>query len=476
MECTFARSGFPFSNGRMARPCRSAYHSTCFRVGIPFMSRRQNQAGLCFPTIKCWGHFICEACTVRAVLDRELHGESDWRLLCFERMRVLDLVHYWSVGTHKQYQTKLSAIRQFEDQYEVRILRRSKLVAPPTGPTIPLMWAQEAYSLRQSPGRKDVHGTSLFVKFQTVRQLRSAASQFYSWDTLVTHPGQAILDDKRRVLHLSCRPTDDLSSSLFATGLGTRLGHESVPSVALLDRHIRFLDAELDRLFRASRTNAERREFALAGFFTLILWLAWLRSMEAISLQWHDVTVIAPRDGGRVDLPVGIGAVLLRLLPETKTSRTLRADVVCAYETLSGYQLGRWATRAHVYAYEGDRSSIFQHQDGSLWTSRYYRERYLYPSLRTQQAAGDAFLKAFDANSGPNSIPAKFWSLHCTRRGARTQVTRGGSYLAYRFHKATPEQIYEHGRWERKRSGEKIDVMYREWTISDRIAITFYCQ
>jgi hypothetical protein len=41
-----------------------------------------------------WPNFMCEACTVRAMLDRELTGPNDWKLLCFERMRVLDIVHY----------------------------------------------------------------------------------------------------------------------------------------------------------------------------------------------------------------------------------------------------------------------------------------------------------------------------------------------------------------------------------------------
>jgi hypothetical protein len=268
------------------------------------------------------------------------------------------------------------AIHKFEIDFGVPILRRTPLAAPPTSPAIPLMWAQEAYSLRLSPGRRDVGGTSLFVKFATVRQLRSAASHFFSWDTLVARPGAAILDEKKRVLHLQCRPTDDLASSLFAAGLGARLGEEAVPSVALLDRHVR----------------------------------------------------------------------------------------------------ARWATRARCYAYNGPATKIFCHANGTAWTSRYFREKYLYPSLRSQQAAGDALLRAFDSLSGPNSIPAKFWSLHCYRRGARTQVTRGGGVAAHRFRKATTDQVYEHGRWERKRSGERIDVIYREWTTRDRVKITFYCQ
>jgi hypothetical protein len=481
MECTFAQTGFLFENGRRARPCQSAYHTQCFRVGSPFRSRRHGQEGLSFPTIKCWGHFICEACTVRAVLGRELHGTSDWRLLCFERIRVLDLVHYWSVGTHKQYQSKLMTIHQFELDFGVPILQRTPLSAPPVSPTIPLMWAQEAYSLRLSSGRVDISGSPLFVQFSTVRQLRSAASQFFSWDTMISRPGASVLDENKRILHLSCRPTDDLSSSLFATGLGTRLGEESAPSMALLDRHVRFLESDLDCRFLAARTPDALREFSLAGLANLLFWLAWVRSTEGFSLSWSDITVVAPQDGATLDLMDNVGAVLLTLLPETKSSRSRRADIVVAYTTFSGFSLGRWVTRARVHAYAGQGSKVFTHSPGGAqWTSRYFRERYLYPSLRTQQAAGDPLLKAFDSLTGPNSIAAKFWSLHCYRRGARTQVTRGGSVgnqvTAYHFRKASSEQVYEHGRWQRKRSGEKIDVVYREWTILDRVKISLYCQ
>ena len=88
-KCSFADSGFPFSDGRLARPCKSVYHPLCIRAGLPFSSRRKNSGGLTFPDVVVWPTFVCEACTVRAVLDRELTGADDWKLMCFERMRLL---------------------------------------------------------------------------------------------------------------------------------------------------------------------------------------------------------------------------------------------------------------------------------------------------------------------------------------------------------------------------------------------------
>jgi hypothetical protein len=75
-----------------------------------------------FPDILVWPSFVCEACTVRSVLDRELVGADDWRLMCFERMRLLDMAHCWAEGTHKVYQSKIRFLRRFEATFGVKVL------------------------------------------------------------------------------------------------------------------------------------------------------------------------------------------------------------------------------------------------------------------------------------------------------------------------------------------------------------------
>lgn len=77
IKCHFFDSGFPFDSGVQARPCHSWYHPKCFRVGHPFTTRRAKDAGLCLPDKGVWDPFICEACTVRAMCNRELHGRQD---------------------------------------------------------------------------------------------------------------------------------------------------------------------------------------------------------------------------------------------------------------------------------------------------------------------------------------------------------------------------------------------------------------
>ena len=83
-------------------------------------------------------------------------------------------------------------------------------------------------------------------------------------------------------------------------------------------------------------------------------------------------------------------------------------------------------------------------------------------------------LAAFDDTPG-NTVESKFWSLHCFRRGARSQVSRGGNFGRHRFRKALKSQVYEHGRWRRRRSSEEIDVIYIAWTVLQCIQITLCC-
>ena len=87
------------------------------------------------------------------MVDQELTGASDWKLLCFERMCVLDMAKYWSMGMHAKYQGKVNAIARFEQQFGLarHTLRPTALCRPPSGTGIGLMWMMESYNLRTTP-------------------------------------------------------------------------------------------------------------------------------------------------------------------------------------------------------------------------------------------------------------------------------------------------------------------------------------
>ena len=137
---------------------------------------------------------------------------------------------------------------------------------------------------------------------------------------------------------------------------------------------------------------------------------------------------------------------------------------------------GRKRISVNVGHWHTNTALIFTTAYAGHWTSLFFRQNYLYPALEQQQANGDAYLRPFLGPAPSNRLPAKFWSLHCYRQGARSHVSRGGIYGALHFRKATPDQVYEHARWRRKRSSESIDKQYQAWTLHDRIAITLTCQ
>jgi hypothetical protein len=228
---------------------------------------------------------------VRSVLHRELTGPDDWQLLCLERMRLVDMAHYWALGTHKVYKSKLAVLRNFETNYGLCFLKPTALLRPPSGPEIPLMWCQEAYSLRPGSSRRISGDAALTPAFTTIRGLRSAASQYFAWDMMISNPA-TVLDAHQRVLLQPCRPTDSIGCSFHAGGMSSRIGNEAQPSLPLLDCHVRSLDADLDRRYLLATTPLARRNLALAGFAHLTLWLGWLRSSEVFGLTWQDLLVI----------------------------------------------------------------------------------------------------------------------------------------------------------------------------------------
>jgi hypothetical protein len=78
------------------------------------------------------------------------------------------------------------------------------------------MWAQEAYSLHLGRSRTD---PTALVSMTTIRGLRSAASQFYSWDFQVAHPERATRDAAgNSILGDGSLPSNSVGYSFLAKG------------------------------------------------------------------------------------------------------------------------------------------------------------------------------------------------------------------------------------------------------------------
>jgi hypothetical protein len=388
-----------------------------------------------------------------------------------ERMRIIDQANAWSPGTHRNYQAHLGRLKRFESAFEVPLLVPTPLPHPPRHPSISVMWAQQQYTLQAPSSRHSQSGDSIL--FGTARALRSAASQFYLWDRQIAHPGRTLRDPKSRKVFLvdGVSPTDSLGYGLMSTGMSKRMGDESKPPIALTLRQIFWIMDYLDQAWTSSGTLAQRRNIAAAAVTNLFGWLGWLRSLELFSLTWDDLRITRPRDGPRVGLPVGIGVLELRLLPETKGNRTKVADVVISYVCASGLQPGLWVERLRCLwpaVAPGDR--IICGADGTPWDSRYFRLNHLYVWLDRMRMEGDPFLQAFTADRG-NRLEDKFYSFGTYRRGGRSSSTKRNNGTM----KATSDEVYEHGRWRRRIASEDMSTRYNEFGLDDRLNITLLC-
>jgi hypothetical protein len=479
----------------MSIPCRTRYHETCFKVTKPFLSRMAKEQGLRIPV--GFGEmipaFICECCTVRAVLKRELKTHHrDMLLLMLERMRIVDMAHNWAQGTVTTYRSKIKLIRRFESIFGCSILQTPTLTRPPANTAIPLMWAQQHYSLQPKSwtrSTKILDPDENRVSFNTLRGMRSAASLYGTWHSMIEHPGAVIRerDSMRPLVTIGAIPTDGLDFSLMTTGMSRRLGTASTPSVALLAAHVLWLDRYFNNAYHKTKDPARRREIAMAALCNCLAWLAWLRGGEVFGLGWKDLTVQWPQQNPnpalRFDLVAAMGAVKIRLLEQTKTCRSSVADVALSFCSGSGVPLGKWIFRTRQAmlqpgetlnsntTWEHDERPIFCHPDGTAWDSAYFRHNYLLPLLHAQRIEGDPTLQIYDGSPG-KTLAEAFYSMHSYRSGGRSHVSqlREGCQRM-----ATLTEINEHGRWRHRRSSETMAEQYRQWDLGERIAITLLC-
>jgi hypothetical protein len=180
--------------------------------------------------------FICEACTVRAVLGRELTWTSgDIQLLMLGRMRLVDTAHAWASLMLQGAARCLSRISNFRQKYGIDLFPKAPITQPPRSAVIPLMWGVLEYTLQTS--RKTGEG----IKYNTARSLQLATSAYHLWDKMLQFPGHMYRDRDNNVIgasHLS--PTDSVIVTLGHKGMRRRLGTESRPPVFLVYIHVAF--------------------------------------------------------------------------------------------------------------------------------------------------------------------------------------------------------------------------------------------
>jgi hypothetical protein len=119
---------------------------------------------------------ICEACTVRSILGRELTWTSgDMQLLMLERMRLVNMAHAWALSTLQGTSRYLGRFSNFGKKYGIEFFPKAPITHPPRSAVIPLLWGVLGYTLQTS--RKMGEG----IKYNTARILQLAASAYHLW-------------------------------------------------------------------------------------------------------------------------------------------------------------------------------------------------------------------------------------------------------------------------------------------------------
>jgi hypothetical protein len=170
-----------------------------------------------------------------------------------------------------------------------------------------------------------------------------------------------------------------------------------------------------------------------------------------------------------------MGVILVNLLEQSKSSQARVADMVIAYETAAGKNLGWWlSTLRNILPYPGrvPSSYVLCHPNGSPWTSHYFRYTHIYPLLSLQRSLGDAYyLAKFDETIG-KGLAENYWSFNMYRRGGRNHVSRK---RPSNLRQATTAEVVEHGRWRISRSTLDMPTAYLEWSIADRTSVSYFC-
>jgi hypothetical protein len=254
-----------------------------------------------------------------------------------------------------------------------------------------------------------------------------------------------------------------------------RLGNSSQPSVALLGQHVTWINNHFEAVDHSAGDDLTLQcHTCRAASANLLTWLGWLRAVENFSVTWGNTVITPPHQGPELGLPFGMGAVAVDLLPQTKSNQTAATDIVIAYTTSLGKSLSLWLKRLWAlcplaaclpFAY------VLCHELALPWTSHYFWYTFVYLLLSVQRLLDNPFLQKFDKSPGKD-LPEKFWSFNMYCRGGRGVVSwkRPGNTRV-----ATLAEMVEYGCWRISCSSLDMPTAYLEWSMADRVCITFFC-
>ena len=388
-KCLFHTSCFKIVTTTFT-PCQITYHSKCIKIGSPFSTRHfgKGTKGLQYPPCATSLPFICELCTTRAQLRRELDPccSEDKTLLHLERMRMIDVAHAWAPRTLDNACRNLRRTNNFFITHHLPTLQQQlhlpTLNHPPLDVSITIYWSMIHHTTFPSS-----HSRGFAPTWNTARSQRSSLSLYCAWTSAFCFPHNTYKDGDNKILSApSVCPSDNILSRLSASGISSRLGTESRPSQALTYAHITWNQKYRKDLLLNCSSLLQKYDLIAAQCAELLAWLGWLRASELFTIRRDDVELVPPSNGAVYGLPPTVGAILFQLLPSTKSSRNKQIDIVISWETSSGLNLGYWLLCLfkimNKLEWTSPQSFLFRSTSESThWSSHYFRTNHLYPLL-----------------------------------------------------------------------------------------------
>lgn len=130
------------------------------------------------------------------------------------------------------------------------------------------------------------------ILYNTSWTLRSAVSQFYTWDLQIAYRGQAIRDSQcHGHLMEHCLPSDELRYSLMSSGMACQMGDNSKPSITLNHSQVLKIVGFIEQVSDCPLTLGTHQDLAAVAMTHIGIYLSWLHSNEFFSLDWEDITV-----------------------------------------------------------------------------------------------------------------------------------------------------------------------------------------
>lgn len=91
-----------------------------------------------------------------------------------------------------------------------------------------------------------------------------------------------------------------------------------------------------------SSKSVKKSDFVKGDLLVLFLRFGWLRSSELFCIQIKYFISTVPANVAICNLPIGVGVLCMKILPNTKASLTKHPDVYITYTTSYGLLVGKW--------------------------------------------------------------------------------------------------------------------------------------